>query len=299
MTEFTHVPHRLQSSEKIHMATSFQMFFFFFHPKLTSSSVLSPASFLSFLFRSSFLVCVWVCAFIIFFCSYLGDPLDQGYFPVGESLNLSNTTQYKVTGITQREVALAVQLILNFAKLYLFFPSTSRALHYFRVPSRCKFSELRGVCLCGNVWPPQTSGHGPDKVCAGGRGENTCAIGFLLASRLPLNPPTVRYVGRSSAKEIHGVRHWVKLRVRLQPLMPVMDSRGLPLSTPKFSLSFSLAKGASTGSSTRCGRGRPCSLPSEADVGLHVWHWQSQLSAGTHTDLQSSLSRLQLPHVRR
>ena len=36
-------------------------------------------------------VCVWLCVFIIFFCSYSGDPLDQGYFPVGESLNILNT----------------------------------------------------------------------------------------------------------------------------------------------------------------------------------------------------------------
>ena len=31
---------------------------------------------------------VWLCVFIIFCCSYSGDPLDQGYFPVGESLNI-------------------------------------------------------------------------------------------------------------------------------------------------------------------------------------------------------------------
>ena len=35
-------------------------------------------------------MCVWLCVFIIFFCSYSGDPLDQGYFPVGESLNIIN-----------------------------------------------------------------------------------------------------------------------------------------------------------------------------------------------------------------
>ena len=34
---------------------------------------------------------MWLCVFIIFFCSYSGDPLDQGYFPVGESLNILNT----------------------------------------------------------------------------------------------------------------------------------------------------------------------------------------------------------------
>ena len=32
-----------------------------------------------------------MCVFIIFCCSYSGDPLDQGYFPVGESLNILNT----------------------------------------------------------------------------------------------------------------------------------------------------------------------------------------------------------------
>ena len=43
-------------------------------------------------------VCVWLCVFIIFFCSYSGDPLDQCYFPVGESLNIliTNTNKYKI-----------------------------------------------------------------------------------------------------------------------------------------------------------------------------------------------------------
>ena len=36
-------------------------------------------------------MCVWLCVFTIFFCSYSGDPLDQSYFPVGESLNILNT----------------------------------------------------------------------------------------------------------------------------------------------------------------------------------------------------------------
>ena len=33
-------------------------------------------------------MCVWLCVIIIFFRSYSGDPLDQVYFPVGESLNI-------------------------------------------------------------------------------------------------------------------------------------------------------------------------------------------------------------------
>ena len=89
-------------------------------------------------------MCVCVCVFIIFFCSYSGDPLDQGYFPVGESLNI-NKYKYK-TRLSDLSMPLTGEvrrLPEPSAR-----PSAAADSEERQICATCLFAESVGLCLC-------------------------------------------------------------------------------------------------------------------------------------------------------